>query len=322
VVQLTGPGTPYITPAVLTRAPTGINWATIPRQNSSPQDQAAEQANICLRATGLIEGAANQVLRATLDDEWFSAPDYRATIIRGTGVLRVLVSRWPILQTVGGQCSPNTFPRVWTPIAASQMDVDKPPIGLFGASQAADVPDGGQSILVSPGFVDWIYGRNGYRLQLTYISGWPHTSLTVQANSGQTTLQVDDVTGWAPSIYDPVNMQAGATGIFYDGFNQEVGQVIAAVANTGGQAAPAGPGTMTLASPLSFQHGAGVLFTALPRTVMNATIDMASSLALERGATATAVQSMSGGGTSGGPLSVEGLRKLAHDAVQDYARVI
>lgn len=322
MVQQTGPGTPYITPAVLIRAPTGINWATIPHQKSSPQDQAAEQANICLRATGLIEGAANQVLRATLDDEWFSGPDYRMTIIRGTGVLRVLVSRWPILQAVSGQASPNIFPRVWTAIAPTLMEPEKPPIGMYGAAQAADVPDGGQAILISAGFIDWMFGRNGYRLQLQYISGWPHTSLTAQALSGQNpqTIQVDDITGWSPSPLNPVDMSFGVTGIFYDGFWQEIGQVTAATPNTPN--ALSGPGTLTLASPLAFGHGAGVLFTSMPRSVMNATIDMASSLALERGATATAIQSVSGGTVSGGPLTAEGLRKLAMAAVSNYARVI
>ena len=49
-----GPGTPYITPAVLRSAPTGIDWTTIPSRNADARAQQAEQANICLRATGLV----------------------------------------------------------------------------------------------------------------------------------------------------------------------------------------------------------------------------------------------------------------------------
>src|SRR5262249_55119903 len=141
-------------------------------------------------------------------------------------------------------------------------------------------------------------------------------SMAVPVTSGTQTITVDDCTGWAPSVYDPSDQQYGATGIFYDGLYQEVAMCIGATAQSG-------PGTLTLNQPLNFQHFPGVLFTTLPRTVMNATIDMASSLALERGATATVIQSVSGGGgESGGPLGVHELRTLAEVAVQPYARVI
>lgn len=316
MVAIFGPGTPYITPAVLKRAPTGIDWTTIPSRSASTVDQAAEAANICLRATGMIEGVTNQTLRATLDEEWFSGPDYRVTINRRTGTVRFLVSRWPILQVISATVSPDVFPRTWQTVTAPYLDIEKPPIGLFGAAQAADVADGGQAILMSPGFLDWSMGRNGWRVQLIYVNGWPHTSLTAMAANGSQTIAVDDCTGWAPSVYDPTDMQFGATGIFYDGTFQEVAQCV-------GASAQSGTGTLTLNQPLSFQHSAGVLFTTLPRTVMNATIDMASSIALERGATATEVQTMSGGGGSGGgPLGVHELRTLAEVAVQSYARVI
>jgi len=312
-----GPGTPYITPAVLRSAPTGIDWTTIPSRNADARAQQAEQANICLRATGLVEGVTNQVLRATIDTEFFSGPDWRVTINRSTGNARVLVSRWPILQVIGGQVTPDIFPRNWQAISAALMDVEKPPIGLYGAAQAADVPDGGQALIIAAGFISWWNGRNGFRLQVQYVNGWPHTSLTAAANQGDTTVQVDDCTGWAPSPEDPEDQQFGATGIFYDGLFQEV-------ALCTGSSVAAGPGTLTLGSPLTFGHSAGVLLTTLPRTVMNATIDMASSLALARGATATTVQSVSGGGgtAGGGPLGPQQLRELAAKSVRSYARVI
>ena len=312
-----GPGTPYITPAVLRSAPTGIDWTTIPSRNADARAQQAEQANICLRATGLVEGVTNQVLRATIDTEFFSGPDWRVTISRSTGNARVLVSRWPILQVIGGQVTPDIFPRNWQAISAALMDVEKPPIGLYGAAQAADVPDGGQALIIAAGFISWWNGRNGFRLQVQYVNGWPHTSLTAAANQGDTTVQVDDCTGWAPSPEDPEDQQFGATGIFYDGLFQEV-------ALCTGSSVAAGPGTLTLGSPLTFGHSAGVLLTTLPRTVMNATIDMASSLALARGATATTVQSVSGGGgtAGGGPLGPQQLRELAAKSVRSYARVI
>lgn len=316
-----GPGTPYITPAVLRSAPTGIDWTTIPNRLADPRAQQSEQANICVRATSLINGVVGQVLKATLDTEYFSGPDYRVTITQSTGNLRVLCSRWPILQVVAAAVTPDTFPRNWVTIPASQMDIEKPPIGLFGAAQAADVPDGDQAIIIGSGYMYWYPGRNAYRLWVQYVNGWPHTSLTQAASAGDTVLQVDDITGWGPSIYDPVNSTSGATGIMYDGIYQEVAICAAA---TAADSTLAGPGTLTLNTPLIYDHNPGVLFTTMPRSVMNATIDMASSLALERGASATTVQSVSGGGgtAGGGPLGVKELRDLAKDAVLTYARVI
>jgi len=316
VAVLTGPGTPYITPEVLKSAPTGIDWDSIPDRRSSPREREAEIANTCLRATGLIEGVTNQVLRASVDTEFFTGPDFRVTI-QDTGVVRVCLSRWPIIQIISGQVSPAfMFPRQWQVLAANQMDIERPPVGLFGAAQAADAPDGEQAILLAPGTINWWNGRNGWRLQFTYVNGWPHTSLTQPAAQGATIISVDDCTGWSPSVFDPVTSQFGATGIFYDGTYQEIAQVTQASAQSG-------PGTLTLNTPLAWPHQTGVLFTTLSRAVMNATIDMAASLALERGATATVVQSVSGGGSgSGGPVGPAELRKFAIEAVKSYARVI
>lgn len=310
-----GPGTPYITPSVLRNAPTGIDWTTVPSRLSSNTARAAELANICVRATGIAEGITNQVLRATNDTEYFSGPDYRVTINRSTGNARILVSRWPILQVLGGQVSPDIFPRSWISVPANQFDVERPPIGLFGASQAADIAEGGQAIIMGAGFLSWWPGRNAYRIQVQYVNGWPHTSLTAVANPGSPQLvQVDDCTGWAPSTFGVG--QTGATGIFYDGIFQEVAQCTASSVTTG-------PGTLTLANPLTFTHQPGTMFTTLPRAVMNAVIDLAASLALERGASATTIQSVSGGaGSTGGPVGVKELRDLAAQSLKVYARVI
>jgi hypothetical protein len=317
VVALLGPGTPYITPDVLRRAPTGIDWSSIPNNRSSPAEQQAEQANMCLRATSIIDGWANQVLRATLDTELFSGPNWRVTIQNSTGVIRLLCARWPILQVVSCQVAlAQQFPRQWQTIDPSQMDIEKPPIGLYGASQAADSADGGQSILLAPGTISWWNGRLGYRLKIQYVNGWPHTSLTQAVNQGATTLHTDDCTGWAPSAFDPVGSVLGATGMIYDGLQQEVVQCSAASAQSG-------PGTLTLLSPLSWPHQNGILVTTMPQSIINATIDTCAAMALDRGATATVVQSISGGSAGdGGPVTSEQLRKWAREAVQTYARVI
>src|SRR5258708_13672055 len=96
MAPLTGPGTAYITLDVLRRAPTGIDWTSIPSRRSSTLEQRAEQANMCLRATGMVNSATNQVLRATLDTEFFSGPDWRGTVPPGTARGRRLSPPRPI----------------------------------------------------------------------------------------------------------------------------------------------------------------------------------------------------------------------------------
>jgi len=52
----------------------------------------------------------------------------------------------------------------------SGMDLNVPP------------GDGGQAILVAPGWLSWWWGgRQGITIEVTYTSGWPHTSLTAAA---------------------------------------------------------------------------------------------------------------------------------------------
>jgi hypothetical protein len=44
----------------------------------------AEQTNICWRASGIIDNYCNQVLRATVDTEYLSGPNYRVTVQTGS----------------------------------------------------------------------------------------------------------------------------------------------------------------------------------------------------------------------------------------------
>ena len=309
-VPIVGPGTPYITPAILTAAPTGIAWNTIPDRTSTPAQQLAEQLNICVRASSLADRAANQPLRATVDIEPFQGPgDFRLQI-QSNGVARILTSRSPILSVVGGRISAATaFPRNWQTIAANQFEPEKPLLGIYSTSAPSAAGSGGQAILLAPGWITWSNGRLGSRLEVTYINGWPHGSLTASATAAGTTLHVDDITGWA-----------GAAGCVYDGNQQEFITCTAVTPDTAG--ALSGPGTLTLSAALTFPHLPGTLVSCLPAAIMQACIYYATAQALTRGATATAVQSLGGGVAGGGPQSVEGLIKLGDSLIHSYIRVI
>lgn len=291
--------TPYVTPDILLNAPTGIAWNSIPPGASvTPAQRLAEQLNICQRASAQADGFCNQALRATLDTEFVTGPDYRTTIQQSTQNCRVILTRWPVLTITGVQVSPNSaFPRQWITVPSNYWDVERPPIGVYGTDSPSAAAEGGQAILIAPGFVDWSGGRNGFRIQVQYINGWPHTSLTSAVAAGVTTLPVDDCTGWAPFAAG----QPGAAGIIYDAANQETVQVTAASATSG-------PGNLTIANATLNPHANGIMISAFPATVIWAVTLFASGQALTRGATSTTVHVIPGAG--GGMPAMKGPEDL------------
>ena len=297
-MPVTGPGTPYATPELLRAAATGISWATIPSRNSSPAEQQAEQLNMCMRATNMVDAYCNQVLRATIDTETLYGPNDRLTVgaMYGNGNARVLLSRWPVTQILGGQWAFNSPPYQWQPIPAQYFAPEVPPIGIYGTSVPAGAGGGGQAVILAAGFVSWWTGRSGCALQVTYLNGWPHAGITAAAAAGAGTLTVDDCTGWAPVTAGG----QGAAGTIYDTGQQEL-------VTCAGASAQSGPGTLTLTAPLAYPHNPGVLVSALPAQIQWAAICFAAALAMTRGATATSVQSISGVGVGGGGKSSEDL---------------
>lgn len=310
-----GPLTPYVTPELLTSAPTGVSWSTIPPgRGVTPAQQLAEQSNICARATATADAYCNQPLRATLDTEIQQGPDFRITVQNSTGNGRFILQRWPVLQIVSLAISPNAFPRQYVTLPSTAYDIERPTIGLYGSSAPSAAGEGGQSIVFAPGYLNWSLGRNGFVVKCQYVNGWPHTSLTAPATSGATTIQVDDCTGWA--ITSETLGVTGATGTVYDSGNQEVVHVAAA-------SAVAGPGTLTLSAPLQYGHAAGVMVSTLPASVTWAVILLGASEALTRGATATTVQAIpGGGGSTGGAKGPTDLAAEAELLLNPYRRTI
>lgn len=282
--------TPYCTVPELIAAPTGISWSTIPPYKGTTSAQtAAEQVNILGRSTAQVDTYLNQILRATANTEQISGPDFRVTVMTGVGNGRVILSRWPILSITQVQVAPNgVFPRQWTTLPSGSYDIEHPTIGLFDTVAPSAAGDGGQSIVISPGYVNWAGGRNGVLLRISYINGWPHTSLTSDVAIGATSLPVDDCTGWAITSEFGVT---GAAGIIYDSGQQETVQVSAASVTSG-------PGNLTVPAT-TFGHKAGTMVTTLPQSVIQATILFSAAQALVRGATSTTIHQIPGTGASG-----------------------
>lgn len=315
--------TPYVTPAMITDAPTGISWSIIPFPKATSSQQFAEQTNICWRATQMVDGYVNQVFRSTIDNEERSGPgDYRINVEQATGNIRWILTRWPVTEILAVQVSANAvFPRQWTSVTSGYYDISDPMIGVYGSYvSGGSGGSGGQSILIAPGYAGWSLGRNGYRFACSYVNGWPHAGLTADASAGATTLTVDDVTG-----------MAGATVFIYDGASTETVHVDSVTANANvtlphdGGTAPGGPGTITLSTGTLFAHSgstpATVTVSAIPTDVLWATVLAATTQALDAGITSVTIQNLPGSQTVGGH-GVEDLIMQYEDLLKPYKRVI
>jgi hypothetical protein len=313
--------TPYVTPAMITNAPTGIAWSIIPFPKATTEQQFAEQTNICHRATSMVDGWVNQTFRCTIDNEVQQGPNYYITIDNNTGQIRWILQRWPVTEILAVQTAPNVLPPTWTQVTSGQWRIDMPVLGVYGSYTAGGSGgSGGQTIYIGAGWGGWWLGRNGFLVAASYLNGWPHAGLIESCEVGATSLYVDDVTG-----------MTGATVTIYDGASTETVSVTSVSAvtstvlpNSGGTAA-AGPGTLTLAAGTLFAHTgstpASVVVTSIPGDVLWATILAATVQALESGIQATTIQNLPGSTTVGGH-GTDALTLEYQRILQPFKRVI
>ena len=266
----------------------------------------AEMWRMCARSTSRCDGYVAQILRATLDTELHRGPDYRVTVGPASGGsyatpwwgnsaaqnARIILDCWPVLQVVSVQTCPNgLWPRKFTALPSGFAEPEVLPASVYNSVAPGGSADGGQAILVGGGYVNWTAGRNGWLVQVQYINGWPHCSLTSAVTAGATTLPVNDCTGWAIQNY--AGTVTGATGKLADSGWQEAVHVTAASVTSG-------PGTLTLSSAISYNHAAGTLLTTMPGSIEQACIYFAAAEALTRGATSTTIHSVGGAAQSSG----------------------
>jgi hypothetical protein len=290
---------PYITPQIISNAPTGVPWSIIPEPGAAALAMYAEQNNMCWRSSAEIDRLCNQPLRATLDIEEETGPDFRLTVENSTGIAHMIASRWPILSIIGGQYQAATaFSDNWCLIPAGKVRPHGSLIGAYGTTTPGTGANGPAEFDIAPGYVTGRWGRNGVRLQIAYLNGWPHAGLTATATQGSQQLQVDDVTG-----------MTGAAPMIYDGAQTEqvtVTSVTAAASKTAmGVAVPVGPGTLTLAAPLAYTHTSTplqdqILISALPADVQWAGILICAAQALDAGIEGVVISDIHGQSQSTG----------------------
>ena len=140
----------------------------------------------------------NQTLRATIDTELLHGPDFRVTVGPAGGGsyptpywgsagfnARIILARWPVLEVTNVQTCPNSvFPRQWTALPKGYYEPEIPPIGIYGSNSPGASAQGGQAIIVAPGYINWQYGRNGWAVLVTYMNGWPHTEISSPVLAG------------------------------------------------------------------------------------------------------------------------------------------
>jgi hypothetical protein len=304
--------TSYITAGMLTSHPAGLSWNVVPTLTASSAEQEAQLAQVCWIATSEVDSYCRQPLRATLNTDTGCGPGHpRVAVDRATGKGTLITRRWPVTSVEAVQVSPaGAWPSQWAAAAPAQYRVRNPVLQADGIPVTG--PSGGNVIETAPGVISWDLGRGGWDVLESYVSGWPHTSLTQDAAQDDTEVHVDDVTGWA-----------GVTGFAYDGMLTEMVTVTAVSADSprdlpgAGGAAQAGPGTLTLSSPLAFGHATGTVVSALPGNAIHAAALKASVQALET-IDAIATQSLSGqmaGGT-------QALAEEAELLLDNFRRVI
>jgi hypothetical protein len=318
---------PYISPTTLQQAPTGIDWTSItPWDDATPSQTQAEIWNMCARATAKVDGYCNQTLRATIDTELQHGPDFKVTVGPGAGGsyptpfwgncgfnARIVLARWPVLQVTNIQTCPNSvWPRQWTALPADYYEPENPPIGIYGSNAPGGSAQGGQAIIVAPGYINWNYGRNGWAIQVTYLNGWPHTEISSAVLAGATEISVNDTTGWAIGNY--YGTYTGATGAVKDAGQQEAVHVTSASVTSG-------PGMLTLSKALTYPHEAGTLVTTLPSSIEQACILFATAEALTRGATSTTIHDI-GGHSQGTGGDIVGLNTEAELLCHPYRRTV
>lgn len=311
---------PYITPQLIASAPTGVPWSQIPESGASVLAQYAEQQNMCWRSTSEIDRICNQVLRATLDIEEETGPDYRLTVENSTGIAHLPAAQWPILSIVAGQCQAATaFDDNWYAVPAGKIR-PRTTISTFGGV-GSTIPgaaaNGPSEFAIAPGYVSSFAGRNGVRLQIAYLNGWPHAGLTTTVAGGTQQLAVDDVTG-----------MLGAAPMIYDGAQTEQVTVTAVTAAASvtvmGVTVPVGPGTLSLAAPLAYTHTVTpgqdqILVTAMPASVQWAGILLCAEQALEAGIEGLVISDIRGEAQSTGG-AVKDLKLEAELILSSYHR--
>lgn len=265
---------PYITRDQYRAAPTAIDTSNL-ISGGTQADQDAELDRLIRQASAWCDTVAQQPLTAQ------AATETLRTRVTKDGKLRLHPRQWPILGVTnvgygvdaGGLTYLQDLSGVWiepqsiiVPLASALS------AGWSGALQFG-VPAPWTRLLVS----------------LSYVAGWPVTTLTVASAAATSTLTVRDSTGIIPG--QQLRVQSGSAG-------SPLVQSVVVVASVAGN-------TVTLTGPLGVDAPTGAAVTALPDDVEQAAVWATTGLLKQRGTGALVMQAGQSGTVAKGDPGAE-----------------
>lgn len=244
---------PYITPTEYTNAPTGIDVSELV-VGGSVAANAEELRRVIGRACSIIDTWCNQTLTASVQTQTQKA------MIRSDGSVVLRVDNYPFLELKSCKVQTNLYdpdPSQYVALDCSKALINRQTVVIGATAGLYGTPG------TKPNFV------------ISYVGGYPNTTLTAPATAAATTVTVGSYTG----LYAGSRMS-----IFDDTGDYE--QVIVGVTPTSN--------VVTLSAPLQFSHAAGVSFSGLPETVKEAAILVTSVLVRTRGSESLVMNSLGG----------------------------
>lgn len=243
--------TPYLTVAEFKQAPTAVDVDDLVGGGSAAVNDQ-ELANVIARASSWIDSECNQVLGATVDTETF-----RGRVSRD-GMLKVHPRYNPILEVVSASFGSN-------PQMLSSLD----PTTAWIEEESVVFPlTGLASSWLGQIQFSRVYAPTAQQyVSMTYVNGYANALLTASADTGDTSITVNDATGFIPN----------QKFMIYDAEFTELCVVAPSFVPVQGAA------TVPLVSGLQHDHTADVNASALPPAVKQAAIYMTSVILKARG---------------------------------------
>jgi hypothetical protein len=243
--------TPYVTIAEFKQAPTAIDVDDLVGGGTSALNDQ-ELANVIARASSWIDSHCGQVLASTEDTD-----SLRAQIDR-RGFLKIHPRYWPITEIVSLSYGP--LPTLMASVSPADCWFENMsivfPIQGFSSAFNGPIQFTGNYSTTQEQFVT-----------LTYVNGYPNTVLSASVAASASVLPVTDLTGFLPGMSFNV----------YDGAATQTCKVSATFV------AAQGSGNLTLSTPVTAAHAAGISVSALPPAVKQAAIYVTSAVLKARG---------------------------------------
>ena len=248
----------YLTAQEFKNAPTAIDCSNIIPGGTQAQNDA-ELTNVIRRASSWINQICKMpTLEATLNTET------KEVNMNTTGLIRVHPDMIPIitlLDSVQYKVSPLNN---WIPLTMTDINVFPRYFTVYNLAEMMINPQGVQPFSILPyrtPYTKWRMKNIPITLRYTYVNGYPNTTLSTSASADAKYIVVKNVTGITTQMLT----------IYDNDLTEEV-----YVESVNGN-------TVTLTTPLLYDHNSGIPISALPDSVKQAAIILTAFLIQERG---------------------------------------